>query len=132
MGGDLVHIVSKNSVVAGPANVGYASAKASQAHLVRLLAAELGQYRVRVNGINPDAVVRGSGIFSGDWLEDRAEAYGVEPDQLGAFYAGRTLLGAEVLPEHVAEGVVALVTSLSRTTGHLIPIDGGLAAGFLR
>jgi NAD(P)-dependent dehydrogenase (short-subunit alcohol dehydrogenase family) len=96
------------------------------------LRAELGQYRVRVNGINPDAVVRGSGIFSGDWLEGRAEAYGVEPDQLGAFYAGRTLLGAEVLPEHVAEGVVALVTSLSRTTGHLIPIDGGLAAGFLR
>jgi rhamnulose-1-phosphate aldolase/alcohol dehydrogenase len=132
LGGDIVHIVSKNSVVAGPANVGYASAKAAQAHIVRLLAAELGQHGIRVNGINPDAVVRGSGIFTGDWLEDRAEAYGVEPGELGEFYARRTLLGLEVLPEHVADGVVALVTSLPRTTGHIIPIDGGLAAGFLR
>jgi rhamnulose-1-phosphate aldolase/alcohol dehydrogenase len=132
LGGDIVHIVSKNSVVAGPANVAYATAKATQAHLVRLLAAELGEHGIRVNGINPDAVVRGSGIFSGTWLEERAEAYGVDPAELGEYYAQRTLLGLEVLPEHVADGVVALVTSLGRTTGHIIPIDGGLPAGFLR
>lgn len=132
-GGDIVHIVSKNSVVAGPANTGYGSAKAAQAHLVRLLATELGEHGIRVNAINPDGVVKGSRIFSGDWLEDRAAAYGVEPSRLGQFYAARTLLGREVLPEHVADGVLCLVSgALSRTTGHTIPIDGGLAAGFLR
>ncbi len=133
LGGDIVHIVSKNSVVAGPSNAGYGTAKAGQAHLVRLLAAELGTHGIRVNGINPDAVVKGSGIFSGEWLEDRAEAYGVAPDKLGEFYARRTLLGEEVLPEHIAAGVEALVSGvLPRTTGHIIPIDGGMAAAFLR
>ena len=128
-----MHIVSKNSIVAGPSNAGYGTAKAGQAHLVRLLAAELGSSGIRVNGINPDAVVKGSGIFSGEWLEDRAEAYGVAPDKLGEFYAKRTLLGLEVLPEHIAAGVEALVAGDSRgTTGHIIPIDGGLAAAFLR
>jgi hypothetical protein len=88
---------------------------------------------VRVNGVNPDGVVRGSAIFSGEWLEQRAEAHGVEPDELASFYAGRTLLGAEVLPEHVAAAVFTLVGGeLSRTTGLLIPVDGGLAAGFVR
>ena len=106
-----------------------ASAKADQAHQVRLLAAELGPIGIRVNGVNPDGVVRGSGIFSGDWLEQRAEAYGVAPEELGEFYASRTLLGTEVLPEHVADAVVALVGGdLSRTTGLLVPVDGGLAA----
>jgi NAD(P)-dependent dehydrogenase (short-subunit alcohol dehydrogenase family) len=132
-GGDLVHIVSKNSVVAGPSNAGYGTAKASQAHLIRLLAAELGVYGIRVNGINPDGVVSGSGIFTGDWLDNRAEAYGVDPAELGAFYASRPLLGQEILPKHVAEGVYALVAGqLAHTTGHTIPIDGGLAAAFLR
>ncbi len=133
IGGDLVHIVSKNSVVAGPSNVAYGSAKAAQAHLVRLLAAELGEHGIRVNGVNPDAVVKGSGIFSGEWLEERAEVYGVAPERLSEFYAGRTLLGEEVLPEHVADAVHALVAgSLSRTTGHIIPVDGGLETAFLR
>lgn len=132
-GGDIIHIVSKNAIVAGPSNAGYGSAKAAQAHLVRLLAAELGEFGIRVNGINPDGVVRGSGIFSGQWLEDRAEAYGVDSDKLGEFYAGRTLLGKEVLPSHVAEGVYALVSGgLSCTTGHMIPVDGGLASAFVR
>jgi rhamnulose-1-phosphate aldolase/alcohol dehydrogenase len=133
LGGDLVYIVSKNAVAAGPANVAYGSAKADQAHQVRLLAAELGPHGIRVNGVNPDGVVRGSGIFSGDWLEQRADAYGVAPEDLGQFYASRTLLGREVLPEHVAGAVAALVSGdLSRTTGLLVPVDGGLPAAFLR
>ena len=93
IGGDIVYIVSKNSIVAGPDNMAYASAKASQAHQVRLLAAELGKLGIRVNGINPDGVVRGSGIFAGGWGARRAAVYGVPEDQLGAFYARRTLWG---------------------------------------
>jgi NAD(P)-dependent dehydrogenase (short-subunit alcohol dehydrogenase family) len=132
-GGDIVYIVSKNSVAAGPANVAYSAAKADQAHQVRLLAAELGPSGIRVNGVNPDGVVRGSGIFSGEWLAERADAYGVEPGKLGEFYAARTLLGREVLPEHVADAVAVLVEgALSRTTGHIIPVDGGLPSAFLR
>ena len=133
MGGDIVYIVSKNSVVAGPSNVAYGAAKADQAHQVRLLAAELGPLGIRVNGINPDGVVRGSGIFAGGWGAQRAAVYGVPESELGAFYAKRTLLGQEVLPEHVAAAVVALTAGdLSLTTGLHIPVDAGVAAGFLR
>jgi len=133
MGGDIVYICSKNSVVAGPANVAYAAAKADQAHQVRLLAAELGGDGIRVNGINPDGVVRGSGIFAGGWGAQRAAVYGVEEKDLGAFYAQRTLLKQEVLPEHVAGAVFALAGGdLPVTTGTHIPVDSGVAAGFLR
>jgi len=133
MGGDLIYIVSKNSVVAGPSNIAYGAAKADQAHQVRLLAAELGPHGIRVNGINPDAVVRGSGIFAGGWGAQRAAVYGVPESELGTFYAKRTLLGREVLPEHVAAAVVALTAGdLSLTTGLHIPVDAGVAAGFLR
>jgi NAD(P)-dependent dehydrogenase (short-subunit alcohol dehydrogenase family) len=100
---------------------------------VRLLAAELGEHGIRVNGVNPDAVVRGSGIFTSGWAEQRAAAYGVPTDQLGAFYAQRTLLRQEVLPEHVAAAVCVLAgAELSRTTGLLVPVDSGVAAAFLR
>ena len=109
MGGDLVYIVSKNAFFAGPNNVAYGATKADQAHQVRLLAAELGQYGIRVNGVNPDGVVRGSGIFAKGWGADRARTYGVPEDKLGEFYAQRTLLKREVLPEHVAAAVFALV-----------------------
>jgi NAD(P)-dependent dehydrogenase (short-subunit alcohol dehydrogenase family) len=133
MGGDIVYICSKNSVVAGPDNVAYGAAKADQAHQVRLLAAELGQFGIRVNGINPDGVVRGSGIFAGGWGAKRAAVYGVPEEELGAFYARRTLLKREVLPEHVAAAVAALASAdLSLTTGLHIPVDGGVAAAFLR
>ena len=101
-GGDILYIVSKNAIVAGPSNLAYGSAKASQAHQVRLLAAELGEHGIRVNGINPDAVVQGSGIFAGGWGAERARIYGVAEHELGRFYASRTLLKREVLPEHVA------------------------------
>src|SRR6202012_5271722 len=102
MGGDIIYISSKNSVFAGPNNVAYGAAKADQAHQVRLLAAELGEFGIRVNGINPDGVVRGSGIFAGGWGAQRAAVYGVPEAELGAFYAKRPLLGREGLPEDVS------------------------------
>ena len=133
MGGDIVYIVSKNAFFAGPNNVAYGAAKADQAHQVRLLAAELGQYGIRVNGINPDGVVRGSGIFAKGWGADRAKTYGISEDKLGEFYAQRTLLKKEVVPEHVAAAVFALVGGdLSQTTGLHVPVDAGVAAAFLR
>jgi rhamnulose-1-phosphate aldolase/alcohol dehydrogenase len=133
MGGDIVYISSKNSVFAGPNNIAYGATKADQAHQVRLLAAELGAHGVRVNGINPDGVVRGSGIFASGWGANRAAVYGVEETELGAFYAQRTLLKREVLPEHVADAVFALTGGeLSQTTGMHIPVDAGVAAAFLR
>jgi NAD(P)-dependent dehydrogenase (short-subunit alcohol dehydrogenase family) len=132
-GGDIVYIVSKNAVFAGPDNVAYGAAKADQAHQVRLLAAELGTHGIRVNGVNPDGVVRGSGIFAGGWGAQRAAVYGVPESELGAFYAKRTVLGREVLPEHVAAAVFALAGGdLSQTTGLLIPVDSGVPAAFLR
>jgi rhamnulose-1-phosphate aldolase/alcohol dehydrogenase len=133
MGGDIVYISSKNSVFAGPNNVAYGAAKADQAHQVRLLAAELGEHGIRVNGVNPDGVVRGSGIFAGGWGAERAKVYGVEEEKLGEFYAQRTLLKREVLPENVAAAVFALTGGdLTHTTGLHIPVDAGVAAGFLR
>ncbi|GAA4525142.1 bifunctional aldolase/short-chain dehydrogenase [Amycolatopsis samaneae] len=132
-GGDLIYVVSKNSVFAGPDNLAYGAAKADQAHQVRLLAAELGEHGIRVNGVNPDGVVRGSGIFAGGWGARRAAVYGVEESELGAFYARRTILKREVLPEHVANAVFALAgAELSHTTGLHVPVDAGVAAAFLR
>ena len=133
LGGDIVYISSKNSVFAGPANIAYSAAKADQAHQVRLLAAELGEHGIRVNGINPDGVVRGSGIFANGWGAQRAAVYGVPEEDLGNFYAQRTLLKREVLPEHVANAVAAITSSeFSHTTGLHIPVDAGVAAAFLR
>ncbi|QPP09943.1 bifunctional aldolase/short-chain dehydrogenase [Streptomyces bathyalis] len=133
LGGDIVYIASKNGVFAGPDNIAYGAAKADQAHQVRLLAAELGELGIRVNGVNPDGVVRGSGIFAGGWGAQRAAVYGVPEEKLGEFYAQRTLLKREVLPEHVANAVFALTGGdLSHTTGLHIPVDAGVAAAFLR
>ncbi|MFD3531216.1 bifunctional aldolase/short-chain dehydrogenase [Streptomyces sp. NPDC058664] len=133
LGGDIVYIASKNAVFAGPNNIAYSATKADQAHQVRLLAAELGEHGIRVNGVNPDGVVRGSGIFAGGWGAQRAATYGIAEEELGAFYAGRTLLKREVLPEHVANAVFALTGGdLSHTTGLHVPVDAGVAAAFLR
>src|SRR5205807_2859029 len=121
------------AVVAGPNNVAYGSSKADQAHQVRLLAAELGEHQIRVNGVNPDGVVRGSGIFAAGWGADRAAVYGVPEEELGAFYAQRSLLKREVLPEHVAAAVATMASDeFGHTTGTLIPVDSGVAAAFLR
>ncbi|MFE2376754.1 bifunctional aldolase/short-chain dehydrogenase [Streptomyces sp. NPDC059398] len=133
LGGDIVYITSKNAVFAGPHNIAYSATKADQAHQVRLLAAELGEYGIRVNGVNPDGVVRGSRIFAGGWGAQRAATYGIEEEKLGEFYAQRTLLKREVLPEHVANAVFALTGGdLTHTTGLHIPVDAGVAAAFLR
>ncbi|MFM9276032.1 bifunctional aldolase/short-chain dehydrogenase [Pseudarthrobacter sp. NKDBFgelt] len=133
LGGDIIYISSKNSVFAGPNNIAYSATKADQAHQVRLLAAELGEHGIRVNGINPDGVVRGSGIFAGGWGAKRAAVYGVDEEKLGEYYAQRTLLKREVLPEHVANAAAVLTgNELSHTTGLHIPVDAGVAAAFLR
>ncbi|TXK19439.1 bifunctional aldolase/short-chain dehydrogenase [Homoserinibacter sp. GY 40078] len=133
LGGDIVYIASKNSVFAGPNNIAYSATKADQAHQVRLLAVELGEHGVRVNGINPDGVVRGSGIFASGWGANRAKTYGIEEDDLGKFYAQRTILKREVLPENVANAVAAITgPDFSHTTGLHIPVDAGVAAAFLR
>lgn len=133
MGGDVIYISSKNSVFAGPNNIAYSATKADQAHQVRLLAVELGAYGIRVNGINPDGVVRGSGIFASGWGANRAKTYGVKEEDLGTYYAQRTILKREVVPENVADAVAVLTgPELSRTTGVHIPVDSGVAAAFLR
>ncbi|PJJ70663.1 rhamnulose-1-phosphate aldolase [Diaminobutyricimonas aerilata] len=133
LGGDIVYIASKNSVFAGPNNIAYSATKADQAHQVRLLAVELGEHGVKVNGINPDGVVRGSGIFASGWGANRAKTYGIDEQDLGKFYAQRTILKREVLPDHVANAVIVLTgPELSHTTGLHVPVDAGVAAAFLR
>lgn len=133
MGGDIIYIASKNSVFAGPANIAYSAAKANQAHQVRLLAVELGEFGIRVNGIAPDGVVQGSGIFAGGWGANRAAVYGIEEKDLGAFYAQRTILKREVVPADIAAVVAALSSDeFSRTTGLIVPVDSGVAAAFQR
>ena len=132
-GGSIIMIGSVSGVRPSPGTAAYGAAKADQAHQVRLLAAELGEFGIRVNGINPDGVVRGSGIFAKGWGAQRAAVYGVAEEDLGAFYAKRTLLKREVLPDHVAAAVFALTGGdLSLTTGLHIPVDAGVAAAFLR
>ncbi|HRI62242.1 MAG TPA: bifunctional rhamnulose-1-phosphate aldolase/short-chain dehydrogenase, partial [Saprospiraceae bacterium] len=132
-GGDIVNIVSKNAVVAGPNNAGYGSAKAAQAHLTRLLAAELGPDHIRVNTVNPDAVIAGSNIWSGGWAEGRAKAYGITVEELPAYYAKRTLLNEIILPEDIANACFAFVGGLlNKSTGNALNVDGGVAMGFLR
>jgi len=114
-------------------NVAYGAAKADQAHQVRLLAAELGSYGIRVNGVNPDGVVRGSGIFASGWGAKRAAVYGVPEEKLGEFYAQRTLLKREVLPEHVAARYLPSPAASSASQRVFwLPVDAGVAAAFLR
>ena len=132
-GGDIVNIVSKNAVVAGPNNPGYGSAKAAQAHLTRLMAAEVGADKIRVNTVNPDAVISDSNIWSGGWAEGRAKAYGVTVEELPAYYAKRTLLNEIILPEDIANACFAFVGGLlNKSTGNALNVDGGVAMGFYR
>ena len=132
-GGDIVNIVSKNAVVAGPNNPGYGSAKAAQAHLTRLMAAELGADKIRVNTVNPDAVISDSNIWAGGWAEGRAKAYGITVDELPAYYAKRTLLNEIILPEDIANACFAFVGGLlNKSTGNALNVDGGVAMGFYR
>lgn len=133
IGGDIINIVSKNSVFAGPNNSGYGSAKAAQAHMSRLLAAELGGDRIRVNTVNPDAVIADSNIWAGGWAEGRAKAYGIKVEELPAFYAKRTLLNEAILPEDIANACFVFVSGLlDKSTGNTLNVDGGVATAFLR
>jgi rhamnulose-1-phosphate aldolase/alcohol dehydrogenase len=133
IGGDIINIVSKNALVSGPNNAGYGSAKAAQLHLSRLNAAELGPDKIRVNVINPDAVISDSNIWAGGWAEGRAKAYGVTVAELPAYYAKRTLLNEIILPEDIANACFALTGGLlNKSTGNVINVDGGVAAGFVR
>lgn len=133
MGGDIINIVSKNALVSGPNNAGYGSAKAAQLHLSRLNAAELGKDKIRVNVVNPDAVIAGSNIWSGGWAEGRAKAYGIKIEELPAYYASRTLLNEIILPEDIANACFAYVSGLlNKSTGNVINVDGGIAPSFVR
>ena len=132
-GGDIVNIVSKNSVVAGPNNTGYGSAKAAQAHLTRLLAAELGADKIRVNTVNPDAVIADSNIWAGGWAEGRAKAYGITVEELPEYYAKRTLMNEMILPEDIANACFAYAGGLlNKSTGNTLNVDGGISAAFVR
>ena len=133
LGGDIVNIASKNGLVAGPNNVAYGTAKAAQLHMSRLLAAELGPDKIRVNTVNPDAVLRGSKIWEGDWAAGRAKAYGISVEELPQHYAKRTLLGEELLAEDIAKAVRVFVDgSLAKSTGNVLNVDGGVAIAFVR
>ena len=133
LGGDVINIASKNALVSGPNNAGYGSAKAAQAHLSRLNAAELGKDKIRVNVVNPDAVISDSKIWEGEWAAGRAKAYGIKIEELPAFYAKRTLLNEVILPEDIAKACYALVCGLmDKSTGNIINVDGGVAASFVR
>lgn len=131
-GGDIVNIASKNGLVSGPNNVAYGTAKAAQQHMTRLLAAELGADKIRVNTVNPDGVIVGSKIWEGAWAEGRAKAYGITVEELPAHYAKRNLLNEIILPDDIANGVFACVGVLNKSTGNTINVDGGMANAFVR
>lgn len=132
LGGDIISIASKNGLAAGPSNVGYGTAKAAQQHMARLLAAELGAEKIRVNTVNPDGVIIGSKIWEGKWAEGRAKAYGITVEELPAFYAKRNLMNEIIRPEDIANAVFALTAILDKSTGNIINVDGGMANAFVR
>ncbi|SFD49362.1 rhamnulose-1-phosphate aldolase/alcohol dehydrogenase [Algibacter lectus] len=132
LGGDYIAIASKNGLVAGPNNVAYGTAKAAQQHMVRLLAAELGKDKIRVNTVNPDGVIVGSKIWEGAWAAGRAKANGITVEELPAFYAKRNLLNEIITPADIANGVFSLVAILDKSTGNIINVDGGMANAFVR
>jgi len=132
LGGDIINIASKNGIASGPNNVGYGTAKAAQQHMSRLLAAELGPDKIKVNIVNPDGVIVGSKIWEGDWAEGRAKAHGIKVEDLPKHYAKRNLLQEIILPEDVANGVFACIGVLDKSTGNTINVDGGMANAFVR
>jgi rhamnulose-1-phosphate aldolase/alcohol dehydrogenase len=132
-GGAIVFVGSKNALVAGANAAAYSSAKAASLHLARCLAEEGGPHGIRVNTVNPDAVIQGSGIWSSDWKAERASTYGVTEDDLQSFYSGRTKLGVSVYPEDVAEAIAFLAGPRSaKSTGNVINVDGGVTAAYPR
>jgi rhamnulose-1-phosphate aldolase/alcohol dehydrogenase len=133
LGGDVLNIVSKNAIVSGPDNAAYGAAKAAQLHMSRLNAAELGKEKVRINVVNPDAVISGSNIWNNGWAEGRAKAYGINLEDLPQYYANRSLLNEIIMPEDIANACLAFVGGLlNKSTGNILNVDGGLANAFLR
>jgi NAD(P)-dependent dehydrogenase (short-subunit alcohol dehydrogenase family) len=133
IGGSMVFIGSKNSIYAGKNASAYSSAKALEAHLARCIAAEGGELGIRVNTILPDAILQGSQIWNSSWRNERAAAYGIEPDQLEEYYRKRTTLLVNIYPKDIAEGVAFFASSkAAKTTGCMLTIDGGVVAAFTR
>ncbi len=133
IGGSMVFVGSKNSVVAGKNAAAYSTAKAAEVHLARTIAADGGQYGIRVNSVLPDAVIRGSKIWDSNWKEERASSYGIEADELEEHYRKRTILNVNILPEDIAESIAFLSSSkAAKTTGCMVTVDGGVAAAFTR
>ena len=133
-GGSIIFVASKNALVAGPNASAYSSAKALELHLARCLAAEGGPARIRVNTVNPDAVLQGSRIWDSSWREERADAYGIDPEELEEHYRRRTVLGVNVLPADIATAVLHFASEQrsGKSTGNLLNVDGGVAAAFSR
>ena len=134
VGGSLVFVASKNALAAGKNASAYSSAKAAELHLARCLAEEGGTGRIRVNTVNPDAVLQGSRIWDSGWREERAAAYGIEPDELEDYYRERNVLKLSVLPENVAEAVLHFASERrsSRSTGNVLNVDGGVKDAYPR
>ena len=132
-GGTVVFVASKNALVAGANAAAYSSAKAASLHLARCLAEEGGPSAIRVNTVNPDAVIQGSAIWSSDWKAERASTYGVSEEELQTFYQGRTRLGVAVLPEDVAEAIAFFAgPRAAKSTGNVVNVDGGVTAAYPR
>ncbi|MCG6794025.1 bifunctional aldolase/short-chain dehydrogenase [Geobacillus sp. YHL] len=133
IGGSMVFVGSKNSVYAGKNAAAYSAAKALETHLARCIAAEGGQYGIRVNSVLPDAVLQGSAIWNSAWREERAKAYGIEPDELEDYYRKRTTLLVNVYPKDIAEAIAFFASSKAeKTTGCMLTVDGGVPAAFPR
>jgi rhamnulose-1-phosphate aldolase/alcohol dehydrogenase len=133
IGGSIVFVASKNALVASPGAAAYCTAKSSELHLARCLALEGAPLGIRVNTVNPDAVLRGSRIWSGAWRAERSEAYGIGDDELEEHYRKRSLLQRSVSPEDVAEAVYFFASDLSaKSTGNILNVDAGNAAAFPR
>lgn len=133
IGGNMVFVGSKNSIYAGKNAAAYSTAKAAEVHLARTIAADGGQYGIRVNSVLPDAVIRGSKIWDSEWKEERASSYGIGTDELEEHYRKRTILNENVLPQDIAESIAFLSSSkAAKTTGCMVTVDGGVAAAFTR
>ncbi len=133
LGGAMIFVASKNALSAGRNIAAYGAAKAAEVHLARCLAEELGPDGIRVNVVNPDAVLSGSRIWSSDWRESRARNYGIAADDLPAFYRKRTLLDVNIEPEDVAAAITFLASpQAAKTTGAMLPVDGGVGSAFPR
>jgi rhamnulose-1-phosphate aldolase/alcohol dehydrogenase len=133
LGGAIVFVASKNGLAASPGASAYCTAKAAEIHLARCLALEGAPEGIRVNVVNPDAVLRGSKIWVGEWREQRAAAYNMKPDELEEHYRQRSLLKRSVFPEDIAEAIYFLVSEMSsKSTGNIINVDAGNAVSFTR